>query len=65
MFDIITVLLGLLLVVSAYGVYLLFRGWLLLPSEDRGLITVIGILALVCLLVIGYINMNPELFVAG
>jgi len=65
MWDMITVLIGLLLVVATYGVYLLFRGWLLLEQEEKSFIAAIGILVLVALFVIGYINTHPAMFMAG
>jgi uncharacterized MnhB-related membrane protein len=65
MFDIITVLLGLLLVVSVYGVYLLYRGYVLLDQDEKTTVAIVGTLILVCLFAVSYINTNPYLFVAG
>ena len=59
MFDIITVLLGILLVVSMYGVYLLYRGYSLLEQDEKTMVATVGTLILVCLFAIGYINTHP------
>jgi hypothetical protein len=34
-------------------------------QEDKQLLAMIGIVVLVCLLAIGFINMNPEMFQAS
>jgi len=55
---------GITIVVSAYGVYLLYRGYVLLDQDEKTTVAIVGTLILVCLFAISYINMNPYLFVA-
>jgi len=36
-----------------------------MSNEDKQMLAIVGIVVLVCLFAIGYINMNPEMFQAS
>jgi len=65
MFDIISILFALLFIAGAFGAYFLYRGWLLLPSNERFALTILGVWVFLCLAAIGYINTHPDMFMAG